>query len=155
MKCFGLAVVAMAMGVFTVNSVNAQDEVLYTIGKTATAPVIDGLGTDSVWESAPAQTIDDFFELPGDDPTEGDEDFQVIWKALYDDTNLYVFVEVGDDEIVNEDNCNWQDDSIEIYIDAQNLDVEDYRPDANPEIPAYQLTAVAGITFCRDIKRFT
>ena len=41
MRCFGLAVVAMAMGVFTVNSVNAQDEVLYTIGKTATAPVID------------------------------------------------------------------------------------------------------------------
>ena len=144
MRCFGLAVVAMAMGAFTVNSVNAQDEVLYTIGKTATAPVIDGLGTDSVWESAPAQTLDDFFELPGDDPTDGDEDFQVSWKALYDDTNLYVFVEVGDDEIVNEDNCNWQDDSIEIYIDAQNLDVEDYRPDANPEIPAYQLTAVAG-----------
>ena len=132
MRFFGLALVAMAIGAFTVNSVNAQDEVLVTIGKTATAPEIDGLGTDAVWESVAPQTLDDFFELPGDDPAEGDEDFQVSWKALYDDTNLYVYVEVGDDEIVNEDNCNWQDDSIEIYLDAQNLDVEDYRPDAAP-----------------------
>jgi hypothetical protein len=86
---------------------------------------------------------------------EGDADLAVTWKSLWDATNLYVLVEVTDDEIVNEDSCNWEDDSVEVYIDAQNLDVEDYRPGSAPGIPAYQLTAIAGnnpTTVCGELR---
>ncbi len=144
MKMMGMFCVWVAAFCCLTATVAAQDEVVASFQRTATPPVIDGLGNDAVWEQATVRTFDEFYELPGDDPNDGDDDMQITWQALWDADNLYLFVDIKDDEIVNEDSCNWQDDSVEFYIDAQNLDVDDYRPDANPGTPAFQLTAVAG-----------
>lgn len=128
--------------------VMAQDAV---IQRASSPPVIDGLGDDAVWATATAHGQDEFFELVGDAAGDGDEDIDITWKALWDDENLYVYVEVTDDEIVADDSCDWQDDSIEFYIDAQNLSLEDYQfgndPDFPDGAPAYQFTMIAGNTF--------
>ena len=63
---------------------------------------------------------------------DGEEDLSAEIKLGYDDDNLYFWAEVSDDILVDaesEGNCNWEDDSIELYIDAQNLDVERYVPE--------------------------
>ena len=122
-----LCLVALAVALSASTS-SAQDEIVASFQRTETAPEIDGLGTDAVWADATVHTLDEFFELEGGDPNDGDEDMQVSWRALWDDTNLYVLVEVTDDEIINDDSCNWEDDSVEFYIDAQNLDVDDFQP---------------------------
>jgi hypothetical protein len=121
------------------STVRGQEEILAEIQKTSVQPTIDGLGNDPVWAAATAHSTDEFF---GTETLDGPEDLSVTWKGLWDDENLYVLVEVTDDEIVTEDSCSWEDDSVEIYLDAQNLDVEDYRP--GTDVPAYQLTALAG-----------
>ena len=38
---------------------------------------------------------------------DGDEDLDVTWRALWDDENLYVLVDVIDDDIINFEQCNW------------------------------------------------
>lgn len=156
MRKLGLPVLAIAVTLLTLNLASAQDEIAATIQRTSTAPEIDGLGDDAAWQNATVHTLDEFFELEGDDPWEDEADLQVSWQALYDDDNLYVFIQVNDDEIVNEDSCNWEDDSIEIYLDAQNLDLEDFTPGGpEPDSPAFQLTAVAGDSaeaFCGELR---
>jgi hypothetical protein len=127
--------------------VRAQDEIAAQIQRTNTPPVIDGLGNDAVWGTATTHSNDEFFTVVNNEPDDA-ADLTVTWRALWDDKNLYTFVEVTDDVIVNDDSCNWQDDSVEFYIDAQNLDVTDYRPGMNPDfeegVPAYQITGLAG-----------
>ena len=118
----------------------AQDAV---IQRASSPPVIDGAGSDDVWASATAHGHDEFEALIGDSAPDGDDDMNITWKGLWDDDNLYLYVEVADDEIINDDSCDWQDDSVEFYIDAQDLDVEDYQFANNPGIPAYQITAIA------------
>jgi hypothetical protein len=85
------------------------------------------------------------------------------WRALWDNTNLYVMAKINDDAIVNSlndfggpDSVNgWEDDSVEFYIDAQDLNAQEYAPGQvdpdtgltlGPEKPNYQFTAVAGWT---------
>ena len=123
----------------------AQDEIVAQIQRTNTPPTIDGLGDDPVWAVTTPHGDDEFFTVGGAEPDD-EFDLSVTWRALWDDTNLYVLVEVTDDEIINDEQCNWDDDGVEFYIDAQNLDVEDFRPANNPEIPAYQITGIAGVT---------
>ena len=53
-------------------------------------------------------------------------------------------VEVEDDIIINDVMCDWQDDSVEIYLDAQNIDTAEYNPATVMGEPAYQFTAIAG-----------
>ena len=48
------------------------------------------------------------------------EDFSANWRALWDPNGLYFIVEVTDDVLIN-DSDNWyEDDGVEIYIDARN-----------------------------------
>ncbi len=126
-----------------VSGARAQDEIVAEISKTSTPPVIDGLGDDAVWQSATPHGGDEFNNVSGLE-LDGDEDLQVTWKALWDDANLYVLVEVNDDELVYGEENNWDDDSIEIYIDAQNTDELEFNPSTVAGIPAYQFTVIAG-----------
>ncbi len=121
----------------------AQEEIAAQIQRASSAPTIDGLGNDAAWATATVHGRNEFNNVANNEP-DSDADLSVSWKGLWDDTNLYLFVEVTDDEIVNEDSCGWEDDSIEIYLDAQDVNSEDYRPGTNPDTPAYQLTAIAG-----------
>ncbi|MCM3786224.1 endo-1,4-beta-xylanase [Neobacillus mesonae] len=74
-------------------------------------PAIDG-SVDSVWSKAPEMKLDTK---------------QMAWsgatgtaKALWDDNNLYVLVQVRDDQL-NKSNPNaWEQDSVEVFVDENN-----------------------------------
>ena len=113
---------------------------------------IDGVGDDPAW--AEANEYSDFFTAGGDAP-ENDEDISAKWRALWDEDNLYFWIEVADSVLFTEDTNEWKDDSIELYLDADALGkgddpVGDYRPVAPIDffgpgaLPIYQLTFIAG-----------
>jgi beta-glucanase (GH16 family) len=48
-------------------------------------------------------------------------DFQAQWKAMYDEVNLYLLVEVNDNTLINDSGAGWyMDDVVEVFIDADN-----------------------------------
>jgi hypothetical protein len=71
----------------------AQEEIMAEIQRTATPPTIDGIGDEDIWAAATAHDSDEFYVVAGED-LEDDADLSVIWKALWDDDNLYVLVNV-------------------------------------------------------------
>jgi hypothetical protein len=127
------------------------------IKKTATPPVIDGNGSDAVWANANAYGTTTFFNVvdpPDPTPLQPSADFTIEWRALWDDTNLYVMSKVNDDVIVNsleatggpDTSANEHDDSIEFYIDAQDVNNTDYTGAAGLDQPTFQFTSIAGWT---------
>ncbi len=128
------------------------------IKKTSTAPVIDGNGNDAAWANANVYDTDEFFIVEGEGagtPIGPSADFTIEWRALWDNTNLYVMAKVTDDAIVNgqaefgglDSNNGWEDDAVEFYIDAQNVNNADYRPEnVGVTEPTFQFTSVAGWT---------
>ncbi|MEM7383350.1 MAG: sugar-binding protein [Verrucomicrobiota bacterium] len=124
-------------------SAAAQDPIA-DIRHTPSTITIDGVADEAVWGSANEYTN---FEHAASEPPDSEDDLSAKWRALWDEENLYFFIEVTDDATVLDDNNDWQDDSIEIYIDAEALSrtgdepVDDYRPG---EWPIYQLTVLAG-----------
>jgi fibronectin type 3 domain-containing protein len=123
-----------------------------TITGTTTAPTIDG-SVDSVWSSATAYDIDN--ALSG---STGGSDLTGTWKALWDNTNLYYLVDVTDESLQNDSTNAWDDDSVEVYIDADNSKgtsydgVDDYQlvmrwNDSTLHLGTYSATNTSGITF--------
>ncbi|HPE61827.1 MAG TPA: sugar-binding protein [Thiolinea sp.] len=49
---------------------------------------------------------------------DGSRDLAAFWQSSWDSNNFYLRVAVGDDRLVRDSEFNWQDDSIEIFIDA-------------------------------------
>ncbi len=95
--------------------IGAFENAPYTITQSVFQPVIDANASDSLWTSTDAMTVDQVIWGTVDN----DNDLSATWKARYDNVNLYFLVEVTDDVIVNDSGADWwQDDSIEIYIDA-------------------------------------
>ena len=83
-------------------------------------PVIDGT-VDPVWRNAP--------ELPVNR-------FQTAWqgatgtaKALWDDENLYVLIQVSDEQLDKASPNAWEQDSIEIFVDEDNQKTTFYQAD--------------------------
>lgn len=94
-----------------------------TIIPTATPPVIDG-NEDDVWSAASRYKIANVMYSPPSSPNDLSADFRAMW----DENNLYVLVDVTDD-ILRHDSTpdNWyQDDSVEVYIDADNSKSSQY-----------------------------
>ena len=84
------------------------------IAHTQIAPQIDGQ-LDDVWEKVPAQKIDNV--LNGE--VDSDADLSGWWKALWDEQNLYIVVDVTDDAVTfNAEPAWYTQDGIEIYLDA-------------------------------------
>jgi hypothetical protein len=53
------------------------------------------------------------------DPVESDQDCSAVFKAVWDDTYLYVLIEVKDDAIYHDSSRYiWDDDSVEVYLDG-------------------------------------
>lgn len=83
-------------------------------------PAIDG-SVDSVWSKAPELKLDTK---------------QMAWsgatgtaKALWDDDNLYVLVQVRDDQL-NKSNPNvWEQDSVEVFVDENNGKTANFQDD--------------------------
>ncbi len=87
-----------------------------SIPGTDQAPVIDGFA-ESIWDSVPDYTIDQV--VIGSIGSASD--LSGSWKAMWDQQNLYYLVDVTDDARINDSGSNWWDDDVvELYIDADN-----------------------------------
>jgi len=91
----------------------AAQQVDMEIGFATQPPVIDG-EVDEIWADASTQ-----YFVPLDDPANASGS----WMALYDSENLYVIVDMTDDNLQNDSDGSWQDDSVEVYFDGGNTKV--------------------------------
>ena len=82
-----------------------------------TPPVIDGK-VDSIWAQASIQPIKT--KIDGADPT-GPLDASGQFRVLYDATNLYAIVDINDDKLYNDSSSAYLDDSVEFYVDGENM----------------------------------
>jgi tetratricopeptide (TPR) repeat protein len=91
------------------------------IMKTDKAPVIDGTA-DEVWSQAKQYELKNVIYSPIQSPN----DFAANFKALWDNENMYMLVDVTDDKLEN-DAAKWYlNDCIEVFIDADNSKSEKY-----------------------------
>lgn len=89
------------------------------------APVIDGV-SESSWSSINTQTLSKVVLGTVSSST----DLSADYKAMWDNTALYLLVKVKDDMLRNESGTStWDDDAIEIFIDGNNDKATSY--DAN------------------------
>ncbi|MGE5557840.1 MAG: sugar-binding protein, partial [Bacillota bacterium] len=86
-----------------------------TITYVSYGPTVDGT-VDSVWSEASSYSITKVIN----GTVSSDSDLSGTWKALWDSANLYYLVEVTDDSKRNDSTNAWDDDSVELYIDADN-----------------------------------
>ena len=92
-------------------------------------------------------------------PISSDEDFSAYYKVLWDKDNLYVLVDVTDDNLTNDSSSDlwYEDDCIEVFIDADNsrsgnYDDNDYQfhfdwDKNNPTMAEDQHGKVEGVEF--------
>jgi uncharacterized protein YjdB len=81
---------------------------------SGTAPVINQT-IESVWSPAPIRNISNVTlgGMPGD--------YSGRWRALYNNSNLFLLVEVNDANRFNDSGGSWwEDDVIEVFIDGNN-----------------------------------
>ena len=86
------------------------------IGKSAEAVAVDGARAGQ-WAGVESY---DVARLVSGAATTRAGDLDAAWQSQWDDTNLYFFVSVADDTLVNDSDGWFYDDGIEIYIDAVN-----------------------------------
>ncbi|ASZ09693.1 Ig-like domain-containing protein [Chitinophaga pendula] len=85
-----------------------------------TAPVIDQQ-IEGAWSIAPIKTITN--RLIGGTPA----GYGGQWRALYDNNNLYLLVQVNDANKINDSGASWwEDDVIEVFIDGDNSKTATY-----------------------------
>jgi hypothetical protein len=71
---------------------------------------------DAVWAGAPLQSVANV--ISGVGAISGPDDLSANFRALYDDANLYVLVDVLDDHLVNDSALCHDDDCVTIMIDG-------------------------------------
>ncbi|WHX49347.1 endo-1,4-beta-xylanase [Paenibacillus woosongensis] len=83
-------------------------------------PVIDGT-VDAVWNDTPGMPINRY---------------QMAWqgangvaKALWDDKNLYVLIQVSDSQLDKSSANVWEHDSVEVFLDENNAKTSFYQDD--------------------------
>ncbi|WP_136605352.1 endo-1,4-beta-xylanase [Paenibacillus dokdonensis] len=83
-------------------------------------PIIDGT-IDEIWSQAPAMPMNRY---------------QMAWqgatgvaKALWDDQNLYVLIQVSDVQLDKSSENVWEQDSVEIFMDENNAKTTFYQDD--------------------------
>jgi len=90
---------------------------------------LDGDLNDQPWQYAPWHTIE---HDEGTGPAPNEKDATCSFAAVADNEWLYVALRVTDDEIVTGESFGadlWNDDSVEIYIDANNERAGAYQVD--------------------------
>ena len=98
-------------------------EIPATISAAATAPIIDGK-VDDIWNTAkPYKIANVLYE-----PPKSANDLSADYRAMWDENNLYLLVEVTDDFLKHDtDPENWyESDSVEVYIDATDSKSSQY-----------------------------
>lgn len=96
-----------------------QDDANHSTAKFAT-PVIDGT-IDAVWNNTPGMPINRY---------------QMAWqgangaaKALWDNENLYVLIQVSDSQLDKSSANEWEHDSVEVFLDENNAKTSFYQDD--------------------------
>ena len=96
------------------NLIHCQSVSAVDIAVTSTAPSIDG-SVDALWDSQPEHSLDNV--LIGS--VSGSSDLSATWKAVWDADNLYVLIDVNDDNLINDSGEDfWEDDAVELYLDV-------------------------------------
>lgn len=99
------------------------------IANTTADITVDGTA-EAVWDEVTPYAITNEVQ-----PTVADStDLSANWRAVWDSTYLYFFVAVTDDDLQNDSEEWYDDDGVEIYLDADNSKNQTY--DSND----YQLT---------------
>jgi hypothetical protein len=125
-----------------------------TVKKADQSPVIDGK-EEQTWSAAPKYKLGNVMYSP----KSSDEDSSAYYKVLWDKDNLYVLVDVTDDNLTNDSGSDlwYEDDCIEVFIDADNsrsgsYDKNDYQfhfdwDKNNPTMAEDQHGTVEGVEF--------
>ena len=105
---------------FIITSVNIWSY-NYTAHRTATPPVIDGIGNEDCWKAANWALINQPFDglsLPDS------ANFYGRYKVVWDASRVYVLMEITDDKLVdnriNPKDNYWEDDCTEFFIDEDH-----------------------------------
>ncbi|GAA0404892.1 endo-1,4-beta-xylanase [Paenibacillus motobuensis] len=83
-------------------------------------PVIDG-SIDTVWSNAP--------EMPINRYQSAWQGATGVAKALWDDQNLYVLIQVSDSQLDKSSANAWEQDSVEVFVDENNAKTFVYQDD--------------------------
>lgn len=89
----------------------------FKVYSVTTAPVIDG-AIDAIWTNASVMPAAATKLLSG--TVTNAADLSGSFKALWDNTYLYVLADVTDDTKVNDSPNSYDDDAVEVYIDINN-----------------------------------
>ena len=122
---------------------------------TSTAPIIDGMA-DALWAAYAPASVDKI----SIGTVHGAADLSATFQINYDSTNLYLFVDVTDDILVNNGGNNYNKDELELFLDIGNTKTGTYgAKDFNynfvyndPTVYENQHNAIAGVTFAQAIK---
>lgn len=104
--------------------------------------VSDSIAIDGMMDEAYARA--DVYEMlnPVQPGITGEEDFSGNWRSVYDTTGIYFLVEIADDTLIN-DSDNWfEDDGVEIYLDARNDKASTYDNDDHQIVIEYDGQAI-------------
>jgi xylan 1,4-beta-xylosidase len=92
------------------------------IARAATPPTIDGV-VDPRWEQVAPLPLGNVVQGPADVPA---VDLAGSFRALWDDEHLYLLVDVQDDARIKDSANSWDDDGVEIFVDADNGKTRSY-----------------------------
>jgi hypothetical protein len=84
--------------------------------------VIDGTAED-IWSAARQYKISNVIYSP----VESADDLSADYRTMWDQENLYLFVDVRDDVLKNDSDDFYHDDAVEIFINAGNSNTIDYQ----------------------------
>ncbi|MHC4117205.1 MAG: sugar-binding protein [Planctomycetota bacterium] len=88
---------------------------------TTEPPEIDGKAED-LWSGIRRHKMVN----PAYAPPADRADLTAFYRAMWDDDNLYVLVNVMDESLKNDSDEFWLDDSVEVFIDADNSKSDEY-----------------------------
>lgn len=97
----------------------------FCIRKTSTAPAIDGV-EDAAWQGVGAAAI---AKLGKGQPPADAADLEASFRLMYDETALYVLAIVRDDQTFTDSQWQWEDDSLELYLDLEHDRATSYLAD--------------------------
>jgi len=86
-----------------------------TVTRTTQPAVIDGMAED-IWAPVPRYKIENAIYSPLPERA----DLTAYYRAMWDENNLYVLVNVMDDVLKNDSDEFYLDDAVEVFIDADN-----------------------------------
>ena len=124
---------------------------------TTTAPTIDGTA-DALWSNYDPASIDKLSV----GTFSGSADLSANYKITYDQNNLYLFVDVTDDVLVNDGGNKYDNDALEVFIDIGNTKSSGYQSndytynfvynDATVYENTHGTAGTVGVTFAQAVK---